>query len=98
MGTAVGLADAVAVPVALGVPEATGVGLELGVALAVAVGAIVAVAVGVGLGSEQSVKSVVQDAPSEGQQYLETPQVAVVPTFAIAEQLTSWGTPPLPTE
>ena len=53
-----GVADDVAVAVAVGVADA----------LAVPVALIVAVAVGVGDDDEHKVRSVVQDAPSDGQQ------------------------------
>lgn len=64
---------------ALGVPEADAV--EVGVAEAVAVGVAVAKAVAVGVGDAvatvHKVKSVVQEAPREGQQKLKVPHAEI---------------------
>ena len=74
--------------------------VDVGVAEAVAVKVTsgVSVGAGVGLGAAHNVKSVVQEAPREGQQYSEDPQKAVVPTLAIVEQLNSSGASPVPAE
>lgn len=95
------------VGVGVAVDKAATVGLVVGLSVEVAVGVAlgvavvakndrfgVAVAVAVGLGDEQRVRSVVHDAPSDEQQYLIDPQVAIDPTFAIVEQLISCGASP----
>jgi len=96
--TGIGTADAVAVVV--GVADTVAVAVATGVAdpvaVSVGVGVITGVAVGVGL--EHKAKSVVQAAPSEGQQKLEDPQNAIVPTLAIVAQLISRDASPLATE
>jgi hypothetical protein len=76
-----------------GVAEAVEVGLPVAVAVAVAVGLAVAVAVEVGVAVEQRVKSVVHEAPSEGQQNCLLPHLAIVPTLSRLEQLISTGVP-----
>lgn len=83
---------------ALGVPEADAI--EVGVAEAVASGVVsvaivtgIGVIVGVGDGVVHKVKSVVQEAPNEGQQKLDVPHGDICPTFPIFEQLTSCGVP-----
>jgi len=70
----------------------------VGVALAVAVADGVGVSVGVGLGVEHIVKSVVQEAPSDGQQKFVEPQKVVAPTLVIVEQLISLGGSPASAE
>ena len=76
-----------AVSVGVGVAEAVAVGVS------VARGVAVAVAVGDGEDVSHKVKSVVQEAPSEGQQKSNVPQGEICPTFPMFEQLTSWGVP-----
>jgi hypothetical protein len=79
--------------------------VAVGVADTVAVGETVAVGDGVNavmevLGVEVGASAVhnsifvVQEAPSEGQQYFVVPQKAVAPTFAMVEQLISSGASP----
>lgn len=71
--------------------------VDVGVAEAEAVGISVAIGVGVivgvGEGVVHKVKSVVQDAPSEGQQKLCVPHGAICRTFSVFEQLISCGEP-----
>lgn len=61
--------------------------------MAEAVAVASGVTVGVGDGVEHKLKSVVQDAPRDGQQKVIAPQVAFCPTFPTFEQLISWGEP-----
>ena len=73
------------------VGRAEAVAVEVGVALTDAVGAAVAVAVGEG--DAHSVRSVVQEAPSDGQQYLCVPQALITPTSDAERQLRLCGVP-----
>lgn len=79
----------VAEPVAVGVPVETGVPVPVGIGEPVE--ETVGVGDGVKVGVEHKVKSIVQEAPSEGQQYCFAPQLQIVPTLLRLEQLISSG-------
>lgn len=104
VGVGVDLDVDVAVDVFVGVGVGVGVAVDAnaakGFAEAVAVEVASGISVGsaVGLGDAHSVKSEVQEAPKDGQQYSVDPQKAVVPTLAIVEQLNSSGASPVPAE
>ena len=90
-GVAADVDVAVAGAVEVGVAEADVVGVS--VARGVAVGVTVGVGVGddVGVAAAHRVRSVVQEAPSEGQQKLNVPHKDISPTLPIFEQLPSCG-------